>query len=144
MRFRVTSIVDPAVGAMVSATTTRIEDWLAAALSDGELGSSLHQFTIVVVAVDDDPSKNAKYGSDRLETLTIMPPGERRRNLRVAIYISPAEMAAISEQVRFEKIAALATAKLRVRPKRIPKGFDYRRCAASMQAALRVNELEAT
>jgi len=135
MRFRVTSVTSTEAGERVNAVTTRIEDWLNSALGDGDFGGHLDQVTFVVVAVDDDPGENAKFGGDRLVTLRSPISGDRTRNLRFSLLASPSEVLALSEPALFAKVAELAIDKLARRPKRLPRGFDYSRCATATRAA---------
>jgi hypothetical protein len=130
VRFRVTSITDPEVGPRVAEATTHIEDWLNATLADGNFGRAPEQLTFFVVAVYDDPEENERWARPR-ESLG-------RTYLSRGISISPSKFGGGSVAEWAGIVAGAIREKLAIRPKRVPKGFEYERCAAAISAALNV------
>ena len=128
MKFRIASITDAEIGSRVSEATAHIEDWLNASLSDGDFGRAPEQFAIFVVAVDDDLEENERWALPR-DSLG-------RTCLSRGVAISPARFEAGSVGEWAGVIASAIREKLATRPKRVPKGFEYERCAAAVSAAL--------
>ena len=138
MRYRVTSITDPEVGTGVAAVTTKLEDWLNAALSEGDFGPGLDQFTVFVVSTFDDVAQNERWASarDKLGRLKHPVSGQTLRYLSVGLSIPPARLLPADLKKGLSITCRTLREKLNARPRRIPKGFQYERFAAAVSAAL--------
>lgn len=118
--------------------TTRLEDWLNASLSDGEFGGDLEQFTVFVVSAFDEAGENERWAAarDKLGSHKSPITGQSVKTLSVGLSIPPAELGAVDLQKGLNIVALALREKLRSRPKRVPKGFEYERCASAISAAL--------
>jgi hypothetical protein len=138
VQFRVTSVTSAEVGELVSEVTVKLEDWLNASLADGEFGEGLDQFTLFVVSAFDEPEANERWAEVRNKLGSFRSPasGELVRSMSMAVAIPPADMMALSLEGAMQLVSVMLRAKLAVRPKRVPKNFEYERCAAALSAAL--------
>jgi hypothetical protein len=140
MRFRITSVTSEETGALFREITVKFEDWLNAALGDSEFGEGVDQFTIIFISVDDQKDQNTRWASahNKLGKYKDRFSGESVRYLSVAVEILPSEILGKSPLEYFSCAAVAAINCLKIRHKRIPKGFDYLRCATSISKALDV------
>jgi hypothetical protein len=138
VRFRVTSVASAEVGELVNDVTLKLEHWLNAAVADGDFGKGLDQFTFFVVSAFDELDTNEQWAEARNKLGSFKNPssGESMRTLSVAVPVPPADMMALSLEEAIQLVCTLLRAKIAVRPKRVPKGFEYERCAAAISAAL--------
>ena len=138
MQFRVTSVTSTEVGELVNDVTVKLEDWLNAALADGDFGGGLDQFTFFVVSAYDEPDVNEHWAEvrNKLGSFKDSASGQSVRSLSMAVAIPPADIMALSLGEAMQLVCARLRAKLAVRPKRMPKGFEYERCATAISAAL--------
>ena len=129
MRFRVTSISTEQCGAKLCDVTNRLEDLLNATVADGEFGAEPDVFMLTVVAVDDDESENLRHTPrDKL--------ARDNSYLSLAASMSPSVIASADFPDALKMVSMQIREKLLMRPKRLPKGFDFERCSASVSAAL--------
>lgn len=140
MRYRATSIAASEVGLLVGSVTVQLEDWLNAALPDGEFGPGLDQLTMFVVSVYDEAVENERWAEprNRLGGFTDPITGKKCRNLSLAVSIAPAELLALDFEPAMRTIGAALQRKVLERPKRVPKGFEYERWARAASAVLGV------
>ena len=61
MRIRVTSVNSEDTGPLLREVTVKLEDWLTAALSDGEYSSAPDQLAFVIVSAFDEPEENERW-----------------------------------------------------------------------------------
>ena len=122
----------------VGEATTKVEDWLNASLLDGDFGEELGQLTFFIVSVYDEPEKNQAWASarDKLESFKHPLDGSAVRSLSFGVPIPPDQFrkGAVADWAAI--ISSAVREKLRVRPKRVAKGFQYERCAAAISASL--------
>lgn len=140
MKFRVTSIAGPENGPLIRDATVRLQDWLNATLEDGEFGLGLEKFTFIVVSVFDEPEENERWAKAhrKLGSFTHQATGERVRDLCAAAAIPPQLFGSQQLVENLEIICRAMRAEITQRPKRLPKGFEYERFAAAVNAALEV------
>ena len=140
MKFRVTSVVWEDCSQSIGAACSRVEDWLVASLADGKFGEAIDQISFVVVALDDDAQENAARASgfDKLGRYT--DPISRRlvRYLSYGLSLPYGQALPTSASQVVAVIAGLIQTKVGIRPKRLPKGYDYQRLSESLQAAAKV------
>jgi hypothetical protein len=138
VRFRVTSVTSAEIGELVNDVTVKLEDWLNAALADGEFGNGLDQFTFFVVSAFEERDTNELWAEARNKLGSIKDPvsGKSVRILSIAVAIPPVDMMGLSLAGAMQLVCTLLRAKVAVRPKRVPRGFEYERCAAAISAAL--------
>lgn len=118
--------------------TVRVEDWLNISLGDGDFGVGVDQFTIVAISVDDDPDENSRWAKAHDKTGKFRITGESVSYISVSVTISP-EIVIASQPI--ELLARFCTStiyRLENRPARVPKDFDYVRCAQAISKALAV------
>jgi hypothetical protein len=140
MRFRVTSITSEQSGDAIAAVTVTLEKWLNGALADGAFGGTLEQLTFVVVSVDDDVLENERWVKTHEKLATHHHPitGETTRYLSLAVQLAPSLVANSQYRILLAEVSQRAIERLSVRPKRVPRGFDFARCAAAVSATLSV------
>jgi len=140
MRFRVTSVTDEEAGSIIRDATVKMEDWLNAALGDGDFGTSVEQLVIVVVCVDDDPEENSRFAAKHNKTgrYKHLLTGESVSYISFAVQLAPVVVLPLSLPSLLSRISESAIHQLSVRPKRIPKGFDYDRCSEAVSKTLAV------
>ena len=138
MRFRVTSVAGSVEGARLNPITVSLEDLLNAELGSSEFGSSIAQFTLVLVAVQDEPAENESFAEAHRKLGTAKNPftGEALRYLSVAVPIPPSMIAARTDRELQELVASHIAAVLSDRPARIPKGLAFPRLAQSVLETL--------
>jgi hypothetical protein len=140
MRFRVTSVTDEETGSIIRDATVKMEDWLNAALGDGDFGTSVEQLVIVVVCVDDDPAENSRFAEKHNKAGRYKHPfsGESISYISFAVQLPPSVVHPLDLPTLLSRINETAIPLLRVRPKRLPKGFDYARSSEAVSKALAV------
>lgn len=87
MRFRVTSVTDEEVAALLRDVTVCLEDTLNNLLGDRDFGNSIDQLTLVVVSVYDDEAGNSKWlkAHNRLGSFKDFVTSERKRYLSIGV-----------------------------------------------------------
>ena len=137
MKFSVTAVLLEDCYESIDTACVRIEDWLTASLSDGSFGDELDQVVFVVVATEDDPSENLARaaGFDKLGKYTGMIDSLPVRHLSFGLSLPYNSAVALTPQEATEAIALLILEKLTVRPKRLPKGFDFPKLSNAISAA---------
>ena len=140
MKFRVTSVTDEESGALLRDATVAMEDWLNASLSDGNFGEEVDQFIVVVIAVDNDPEENSRWAKSHDKTGKYKNPftGEGVRFISSAIVLPPSKVQELGQESILSFLCAATIRRLALRPKRVPKGFDYERCSKAVSLALQV------
>ena len=140
MKFRVTSVTDEESGALLRDATVAMEDWLNASLSDGNFGEEVDQFIVVVIAVDSDPEENSRWAKSHDKTGKYKNPftGEGVRFISSAIVLPPSKVQELGQESILSFLCAATIRRLALRPKRVPKGFDYERCSKAVSLALQV------
>ena len=140
MKFRVTSVTDEESGALLRDATVAMEDWLNASLNDGKFGDGVDQFVVVVIAVDSDPEENLRWAKSHDKTGKYKNPftGEGVRYISSAVVLPPSKVKELGEESILSFLCAATICRLASRPKRVPKGFDYERCAKAVSLALQV------
>jgi len=143
MLFRVTSVACEDVAAPLRETGSRLEGWLAATLADGDFGTGIDQFSIMIVSVSDDQSEDARWLSDgnKLGSFKTWPEGSRQRYLSVAVWVEPSKIAAAPLETQLSLVCAAIVDRLATRPARLPKGLDFVRLAKAVCVALKAFEL---
>ena len=137
MKFRVTAVIWQDCFDAINAACLRMEDWLTASLSDGSYGDGLEQVCFVVVATEEDHDLNLlrAAGFDKLGRYTNPLTSLPVRYLSFGLSIPYATALSLSAEQATESIAQLISQKAAKRPKRLPKGFDYGKLSAAIQAA---------
>ena len=140
MRFRVTSVASEGAGHLLNEATVRIEDWLNACLADGNFGDGVDQFMIVAVSVDDDDNENARWSQahDTTGKRKNQFTGESVRFISSAVPLPYSSVTSMAKADLLSHLCVGIIERLKVRPKRVPKGFDYSRCSAAVSKALAV------
>lgn len=127
------------VGRLVNAASVKLENWLNAALGDGDFGGKLDQITFYVVSVYDDPAENKRFFPRGTLGRWKKPfTGETCVNLTYTAGAAPAnlENATLGEAMR--TICSCLKKSVLVRPKRLPQGFEYDRFSHAITLALDV------
>jgi hypothetical protein len=138
VRIRVTCITAEEVGSLVGEVALKFQDWLGAALSDGEFGGRLDQVTMFIVSVDDDVGENARWTRPRNGLGRVKNPftGETFSNLSLAVAIPPSKFAQTTLKEALAVASSAFSERILERPRRVPKGFEYERFAKGLSTAL--------
>jgi hypothetical protein len=138
MKFRVTSVADGSCGSKINEVTVKLEDWLNAAISDRDFGSTLDQFMIVVVAVDDDPTENSRFDAPWNKLFTTQHPfnGQKVRSLSISVPVQPSYAAGAPFVELLNHVSSATQRRLLQRPKRVPSGFNFAKASGAISAAL--------
>lgn len=138
MRFRVTSVAGSEEGARLNEITVRMEEELNAELGVQEFGSSIDQFTLVVISVYDEPEENEVWcKAHRKIAMTTNPfTGETVRYLSVAVPLPPKTILASEGISLCEQVTASVQRVLATRPGRLPAGLDFKRLSAAVTSVL--------
>ena len=140
MKFRVTAVLWEDCFESLNAACLRLEDWLTASLSDGEFGEGIDQICFIVVASEEDPDQNSIRASafdklgrykDPIHSLPV-------RHLSFGLSLPYGVAVSLSAGEATEAIARLIAQKTAMRPKRLPKGYNYTKLSDSIQAAAQV------
>lgn len=117
-----------------------MEDWLNASLSDGKFGDSVEQFIVVAIAVDNDSQENLRWAKSHDKAGRYKNPitGEGVRYISSAVVLPPSKVQELGQESTLSFLCAATIRRLALRPKRVPKGFDYERCAKAVSLALQV------
>jgi hypothetical protein len=140
MKFRVTSVAWEDCSRSLGAACIRVEDWLAASLSDGSFGEGIDQVSFVVVSLDEDAQANAVQaaGFDKLGRYIDPIHSRLVRYLSYGLSLPYKQALPLSVPEAVVTIGGLIQAKADIRPKRLPKGYDYQRLSESLGAAAKV------
>lgn len=140
MRFRVTSVTDEKVSAVLRDITVRLEDTLNNLLSDGDFGEVIDQLTLVVVSVDDNEVENSKFikGHHRSGSYKDFVTAQTKRYLSIGIPIPPSQLINVDEQKGLRTVSKLLCSQLAVRPPRLPRGLDFPRLSSAVRATLQI------
>lgn len=106
-------------------------------MSDVEFGGELDQITVFVVSAFGELSENERWAAAR-DKLSFKAPltGQSCKVLSIGVPIPPAHFCATDVEKGLKIVALALRERLRSRPKRVPKGFEYERCASAISAAL--------
>lgn len=138
MRFRVTAVTcEETTGPLISASV-KIEDWLNAALGDGNFGEGVDQFTLVIISVDESAEENSRWANSHNKIGQVIHPftGEKIRTISSAGLLSPSLISGQDPAAVLSCVTEGIVGRLASHPKRIPKGFDYDRCALAVSKSL--------
>ena len=140
MKFRVTSVGSQETGALLRDATVVVEDWLNASLSDGMFGEGLDQFTIVAISVDDEAEENIRWFNAHNKTGKFKSrfTGEPVCYISSAVLLPPSSVISKAPHALLSYFCSATIERLKSRPKRVPKGFDYVRCATAVSKALEI------
>lgn len=138
MLFRVTSVAAEETGALLRYSTVRIEDCLNEFLRNENFGEGVDQFILVFISVDDKANENSRWGKSHDKTGSYTNPsnGEKVRYISSAVLVPPESFVGKGPAALLSYVCSSAIARLVMRPKRVPKGFDYGRCSAAVSMAL--------
>jgi len=138
IRFRFTSVATEQTSEVLAKASTRLEDWLNAAIGDADFGGGVDQFVLVAVSVDDDHEENLRFASahDKSGRYTNPFTGERTSYVSKAVLLAPSAVIGKPPAAVLAALSASAVAALALRPSRLPKDFDYARCAKAVSMAL--------
>ncbi len=139
MRFKITSHVGDVNHNLFTVMST-LQEWLNAALSDGDFGDGIEQFTFIIVSVVDDISENEKWAKthNRLGRYKDHFTSELVRYISISVELSPSSIASTELNNLYYLVSNAITNRLLSRPKRLPKNFDFTRCANAITATLAV------
>jgi hypothetical protein len=140
MRFRVTSVASEETGPLLREATVKVEDWLNASLADGNFGEGVDQFTVVAISVDDEAEENMCWSSAHNRTGKFKNPftGKPVRFISSAVLLPPSSVIPKAPAALLSYLCSATIERLKLRPTRVPKGFDYVRCATAVSKALEV------
>lgn len=140
MKFRVTSVASGETGTLLCEATVKVEDWLNACLGDGNFGEGVDQFIIVAISVDDESEENIHWSKAHDKTGKYKNPftGELARFISSAVLLPPSLVSRKTHSALLSYFCSGTIERLKSRPKRVPKGFDYMRCASAVSKALEV------
>ncbi len=140
MRFRVTCVTSGETGTLLGEATVRVQDWLNASLGDGNFGEDVDQYIIVAISVDDEAENNIRWSNAHNKTGKYKNPftGESVRFISFAVLLPPSLLTSKAPAALLSYFCSAIMERLKLRPKRVPKGFDYARCAAAVSRALEV------
>lgn len=138
MRFRVTSITYEDEARHVIAPLCKIEDWLNAALADGNFGEGLDSLMIVVISyyIDEAGEINNLPKSSRLSKYRNPITGDEQRCLALHISVEDKALLRVEPENMVSYLSQLIVEKLPERPLRIPKGLDYSRLRTAVQKCI--------
>lgn len=140
MHFRVTSVSNKDVSALVREVTVRLEDALNNLLGDGNFGETIDQLVLVVVSVDDNEAENHRWlkGHNRLGSYKDLKTSQPKRYLSVGISMLPAKLTHIEEHKALRMISKAFSSQLEIRPSRLPRGLDFPRLSKAVRATLQI------
>lgn len=135
MRFRVTSITFEDEARLVQAPLCKIEDWLNAAMADGDFGPGLDSLMIVVMSyyIDEAGEVSDVPKPSRLSKYRDPITGHEQHCLALHVPVEDKALLRVAQENMVGYLSRLIAEKLPERPLRIPKGLDYRRLRASIQ-----------
>jgi hypothetical protein len=138
MRFRVTSVAGSEESACLNVVTVKLEDQLNAELGPLAFGSNIGQFTLVVVAVYNEPEQNEEWCKGHRKLATAKNPFTREavRYLSVAVPLAPRKVMAAKGAALERLVASAAARVLAKRPSRLPAGLDFSLLSRSIKASL--------
>jgi hypothetical protein len=141
MRFRVTSVAAEETAQPLRSVTVLLEDWLNASLGDGDFGVGIDQFVLVAISVDDVAEENERWAKAHDKTARLKHPftGGVIRYISSAVLLPPSQVIALPEGSLLSYVSDAMANRVAFRPKRVPKGFDYARCAAAISKALKIH-----
>lgn len=140
MRFRVTSVASKETGALLNEASVKVEDWLNVSLSDGKFGEGVDQFTIVAISVNEEAEENIRWSNTHNKTGRFKNPFTREhlRYVSSAVLLPPSSVISKAPHALLSYFCSATIERLKSPPKRVPKGFEYERCALSVSKALEV------
>lgn len=113
----------------------KIEDWLNAAMSDGEFGGGLDSLMIVVISyyIDEAGEISKLPKPSRLSKFKNPMTGEEQRCLALHVSMEDKAILRVKPEDMVNYLSQMIVEKLPERPLRIPKGLDYSRLRTAMQ-----------
>ena len=138
MKFVVTSVASDESAEALRVHTAALDALLNVAVRGVDFSSAIDQVTLVVVAVDDNPSENAAWAKqhDRLGAFTHPISNERIRYLSISAQVSPSRIASATPEAALAQISRALETALGMRPKRLPRGFPFQLLTHVVSAAL--------
>jgi hypothetical protein len=135
MRFRVTSIIFEDEARIILAPLCRIEDWLNAAMADGDFGPGLDSLMIVLISyyVDEQGQINQVPKPSRLSRYKDPITGNEQRCLALHVSVEDKALLAVGQEKMVGYLSQLIAEKLPERPLQLPKGLDYGRLKTAIQ-----------
>lgn len=138
MRFRVTSITYEDEAKLVMAPLCKIEDWLNAAMADGEFGGGLDSLMIVVISyyIDEAGEISKLPKPSRLSKYKHPVTGEEQGCLALHVSVEDKALLRVEPENMVHYLSQMIVEKLPERPLRTPKGLDYSRLRTAMQKCI--------
>ena len=136
MKLRVTSIAEEEASLAMRSVLPELEDWLNAALGDGDFGGSIDYLTLVVYATTFVPSSGKPVPPSRLSTHDDPFTGKKVQSLSLFVQIDPDRIANTPPGRMLGLLSSELATRLPVQPLRAPKGLDYPRVRAAITASL--------
>ncbi|MTW10503.1 hypothetical protein GM658_07785 [Pseudoduganella eburnea] len=139
MRFQVTSITFEDEAKMILAPLCRIEDWLNAAMADGDFGPGLDSLMIVVISyyIDEQGQISKVSKPSRFSSYKDPITGNEQRCLALHVSVEDKALLAVGQEKMVGYLSRLIAEKLPERPLRLPKGLDYARLRTAIQKGVR-------
>ena len=138
MRFRITSIADEDASAVLGNVLPDLEDWLNAALGDGDFGGSLDSLMVVVLATSFVPSSEKPVAPSRISTYADPQSGGKIQSLALHVPVDPELLVETMPNAYHQVVSKKLITGLPSKLLRTPKGLDYPRVRAAMVASLSV------
>ena len=113
-----------------------LEDWLNAALGDGDFGGSVDCLMLVVHASTFVPSSGKAVPPSRLSNQADMFTGKKFQSLTLFVQLDPGRVASTPPSRMHRFLSAEITARLPEKLLRTPKGLDYPRVRAAITTSL--------
>lgn len=138
MRFRVTSITYEDEARLILAPLCKIEDWLNAALADGNFGDGLDSLMIVVTSyyIDEAGEISKLPKPSRLSKYRHPITGTEQRCLALHVSVEDKALLRVAPENMVSYLSRLIAETLPERPLRIPKGLDYSRLRSAIQKSI--------
>lgn len=120
---------------MILAPLCRIEDWLNAAMADGDFGSGLDSLMIVLISyyIDEQGQINQVPKPSRFSRYKDPITGIEQRCLALHVSVEDKALLAVRQEKMVGYLSQLIAEKLPERPLRLPKGLDYGRLKTAIQ-----------
>jgi hypothetical protein len=135
MRFRVTSITYEDEASLILAPLCKIEDWLNAAMADGDFGAGVDSLMIVVISyyINEDGEISKLPKPSRLSKYRHPLTGDEQSCLALHVSVEDKALLRVAPENMVSYLSQLIVEKLPERPLRIPKGLNYSRLRTALQ-----------
>ena len=128
MRFRISAIQDEGLPTAMNHARLQLEDWLNAALADGDFGSQHVVIMIVVFATSSLPKAPA--------VSRLAANGDGTQTLALHVTIDPEVVSQTEPERQLQLLASHIVQGLPERPLRKPRGLDYTRIRQALLACI--------